>query len=153
MRNPPAKQGWDLKPATEGSLHPTDNSASLAGRRVLVVEDEALVSLLIEQILDDLGCHVMGPAMRVSEALALLEREAVPDFALLDVNVGGEQVFPIAEALDQAGVPFAFSTGYGEVGLPPDWRGRPTLRKPYTQEDVVAALNLLAAVATTSGAA
>lgn len=122
-----------------------DPAASpLAGRRVLVVEDEALVSMLIEQMLEDLGCVVVGPATTIASALALAEGSEPIDMALLDVNLSGEHVFPVAEALAKRGVPFAFSTGYGEGGLPEEWRGRPTLQKPYTFDDVIEALGALA---------
>jgi hypothetical protein len=60
------------------------------------------------------------------------------DLAVLDVNLAGEEAFPIATALAQRGVPFAFSTGYGNAGLPESWRSRPTLQKPFTQDQVTA---------------
>ncbi|MBS0297613.1 MAG: response regulator [Proteobacteria bacterium] len=116
----------------------------LVGRRVLVVEDEALVSMLIEQMLEDLGCFVVGPATTIAGALALAGDGEAIDMALLDVNLSGERVFPVAEALERLGVPFAFSTGYGEGGLPEEWRGRPTLQKPYSFDDVIVALGALA---------
>jgi hypothetical protein len=62
------------------------------------------------------------------------------DAALLDVNVAGRQVFPVAEALTERGVPFVFSTGYGEGGLPDEWRGSPTIQKPFTEAAVRDAL-------------
>ncbi|MBN8528788.1 MAG: response regulator, partial [Caulobacterales bacterium] len=100
----------------------------LAGKRILVVEDESLVAMLIETILEDLGCTPVGPVASVEDGLALAKGKTVIDAALLDVNVGGRQVFPVAEALAERGVPFIFSTGYGEAGLPDAWRGRPTLQ-------------------------
>jgi CheY-like chemotaxis protein len=113
----------------------------LAGRRVFVVEDEALVSILVETILEDIGCQVAGPYMRVSEAQAALDGETgVLDAALLDVNVAGQTVFPVAEALIARGVPVVFATGYGEAGVPAGLRDWPTLQKPYTAADVEAAL-------------
>jgi CheY-like chemotaxis protein len=129
------------------TLSPGPSPASLTGRRVLVVEDEALVAMLIEQILEDLGCVVVGPAISVAEGLALAGGSEPIDAALLDVNLGGERVFPVAEALERLGVPLAFSTGYGEGGLPPEWRGRPTLQKPYSFDDVVVVLGELAVAA------
>lgn len=131
--------------ATPETLSPGPAPAPLAGRRVLVVEDEALVSMLIEQILEDLGCVVVGPAVTVAQGLELVRGDGAIDAALLDVNLGGERVFPVAEALEREGVPFAFSTGYGEGGLPPEWRGRPTLQKPYSFDEVVEALDALVA--------
>jgi DNA-binding NtrC family response regulator len=95
----------------------------LAGCRVLVVEDELLVSMLVEDMLIEEGCIVIGPFARVKDALAAVRIEVL-DVALLDVNVAGERVFPVAEALEQRGVPFLFVTGYGDSALPagrPDW--------------------------------
>lgn len=107
----------------------------LTGRRILVVEDESLVAMLIETILEDLGCIPVGPAATVPEGLTLATGESL-DAALLDVNVAGQQVFPVAQALADRGVPLVFSTGYGEAGLPDQWRGRPTLQKPFTEAAV-----------------
>ena len=114
-------------------------SQTFAGRRVLVVEDEALVAMLLETILEDMGCMAVGPAATVDEGLRMAADEAI-DAALLDVNVAGRQVFPVAQALKDRGVPFVFSTGYGEGGLPDEWRGQPTLQKPFTEAAVRDAL-------------
>jgi DNA-binding NtrC family response regulator len=109
----------------------------LAGKRVLIVEDESLISMLLEDIVADLGGVVAASASRVSRALEIVNRFETPiDVAVLDVNVNGEEVFPIAQALAGRGVPFAFSTGYGNSGLPEPWRGRPTLQKPFTEDQV-----------------
>jgi CheY-like chemotaxis protein len=108
------------------------STADLAGRRVLVVEDEALVAMLLEDMLEDLGCKVLGPMMRVSEALAFVaEHGADIDVAILDVNLAGERSFPVAEALRARGAPFILSTGYDDVGIDEGWRGGPILRKPF----------------------
>jgi CheY-like chemotaxis protein len=105
----------------------------LEGRKVLVVEDESLVAMLLETMLEDMGCKVFGTAARVDEALDMIAGEARPDAALLDVNVAGQTVYPVAEALDRKGVPLVFSTGYGQGGLAEGWEGRPTVQKPYTE--------------------
>ena len=110
--------------------------STLANLQVLVVEDESLVAMLIEAMLEDAGCDVVGPASRVGEALELLADHAAIDLALLDVNVAGEAVFPVAEALAARNIPFVFSTGYGEGGLPDAWRGRPVVQKPFTEESL-----------------
>ena len=115
-------------------------SQAFAGRRVLVVEDESLVAMLLETILEDMGCVPVGPAATVEEGLQMASEGDPVDAALLDVNVAGKQVFPIAEALKARGVPFVFSTGYGEGGLPDQWRGQPTLQKPFTEAAVRDAL-------------
>src|SRR5277367_6352119 len=86
--------------------------------RMLVVEDEGLVAMLIEDMLDDLGCEVACSAASVAQALKWLDDGGEADAALLDVNLGGEAVWPVAEALMARGVPFAFTTGYGQLGEP-----------------------------------
>lgn len=96
----------------------------LAGKRVLIVEDELLVAMLVEDMLADVGCVVVGPFARLPAALAAARVENV-DVALLDVNIAGEMVFPVAHALEERGIPFLFVTGYGQAALPPDrphWR-------------------------------
>ena len=113
---------------------------ALSGRRVLVVEDESLVAMLLETILEDMGCTPVGPASSIDEALVLATDGEPLDAALLDVNVAGRQVFPVAEALKERGVPFVFSTGYGEGGLPEEWRGQSTIQKPFTEAAVRQAL-------------
>ena len=115
-------------------------SQPLSARRVLLVEDEALVAMLLETILEDMGCVPVGPAGTVEEGLAMIADPAPLDAALLDVNLAGHQVFPIAEALKARGVPFVFSTGYGESGLPDEWRGHATVQKPFTESAIRAAL-------------
>ena len=106
---------------------------ALQGRRVLVIEDESLVAMLLETILDDMGCTVVGPESNIDDGLRAATTEGGLDAALLDVNVAGREVFPVAEALRARGVPFVFSTGYGEAGLPEHWRGNPTIQKPFTE--------------------
>ena len=115
-------------------------SQPLSGRRVLVVEDEPLVAMLLEAILEDMGCTPVGPAASVDDGLAILAGGEPIDAALLDVNVAGQLVFPIATALSGRGVPFVFSTGYGPGGLPDEWRGHPTIQKPFTEADIRSAL-------------
>ena len=113
---------------------------ALQGRRVLVIEDESLVAMLLETILEDMGCAVVGPEANIDDGLIAATTEASLDAALLDVNVAGREVFPVAEALKARGVPFVFSTGYGEAGLPEHWRGHPTIQKPFTEGAIREAL-------------
>lgn len=102
--------------------------------RILVVEDEFLVALDAEAMLAALGCEVIGPAATADQAIALLASEHA-DAALLDVNVGGKPVFPLAERLAAQGIPFAFATGYDAASvLPDEFADRPVLRKPYDEE-------------------
>jgi len=112
----------------------------LTGRRVLVVEDESLVAMLLETILEDMECVPIGPASNVDDGQKLARDTENLDAALLDVNVAGRQVFPVAEALKERGVPFVFSTGYGEGGLPDEWRGQATIQKPFTEAAIRDAL-------------
>jgi CheY-like chemotaxis protein len=121
-------------------------SAGVAGLRVLVVEDEALVLMLLEDMLADHGCEVVATASRIAQALEMAADMAlVFDAAILDVNLGGDPIFPVAEALAARGLPFIFATGYGAGGLPEVWRDRPTLQKPFGHQDVGRALALAVA--------
>lgn len=109
----------------------------LSGLRVLVVEDEALVAMLLEDMLGDLGCEVTALASRVPQAVEIARDPAQAfDVAILDVNVAGESIAPVAQALSERPAPFVFATGYGESGVPEAFRGRPTLQKPFGMADV-----------------
>jgi DNA-binding response OmpR family regulator len=114
-----------------------EGASSSAGRlpRVLVVEDEALVAMLLEDALLDADYAVMGPAATVDEALALLDCGEAPDAAVLDLNLADELVTPVADALAARGVPFVFATGYDRerlaAVLPRRHHGAPVLLKPF----------------------
>lgn len=114
----------------------------LVGLRVLVVEDEMLVSMLVEDMLADFGCSVVGPAPDFDAAMALATSAEI-DAALLDVNVAGRPVFAVADALKARGVPFAFASGYGAAGVESDHRDAPVLQKPFRQIDLERALTAL----------
>ena len=108
---------------------------NLRGLCVLVVEDEGSVALLIEDMLEELGCEVAASAARI--ALAHEAAQSLPlDLAVLDVNVAGEPSFDLARTLAARGVPFVFSTGYGAGGLPSDLQDRPVLTKPFKLADL-----------------
>lgn len=111
----------------------------LQGLRVLVVEDETLVAMLVEEYLADFGCVVAFSARRVGKAL-LAARNLELDAAVLDVNVAGESVSPIAEALEERHVPFIFASGYGVKGVEERWAARPVLQKPFSSKELQAAL-------------
>jgi CheY-like chemotaxis protein len=119
--------------------------AKLQGLRVLVVEDEMMVSMLIEDMLSDLGCVVVGPAARLDEAVELVNAGGI-DCAVLDVNLGGQPIFPLADLLREKGRPFAFATGYGDAGLRDVDRGSPVLQKPFREGDLARVLGELKAV-------
>jgi CheY-like chemotaxis protein len=112
----------------------------LEGRRVLLVEDEAMIALLLEDMLGDLGCEVVGPAYALAPAMALASGEAPIDVAILDVNIAGHPVFEVADALRARQVPLVFSSGYGESGLRDVDRGAPVLGKPFRAGELAAAL-------------
>jgi len=99
-------------------------------KRVLVVEDELMIRMLLEDMLGELGYAVAAEATRVEEALEAA-KTAEFDLAILDVNLNGEPVSPVADALVARGTPFVFATGYGEQALPEPYRDRPTLKKPF----------------------
>ena len=115
---------------------------NLADRRILVVEDDMMIAVLIEQVLQDLGCIVVGPAGRLDAALRLAGSEAL-DAAILDVNIRGELVYPVAEQLRTRGIPFVLASGYGDWALPPAFRSQPRLTKPFTYDDIEAQMRLL----------
>lgn len=112
--------------------------ASLKGARVLIVEDAVLLALELETGLSDAGAEVIGPAYELEEAMALLDRPI--DAAVLDANLNGRSVAPVAEALTVRRVPFLFATGYGETGGAPGGFEAPVIRKPYDVTQVAAAV-------------
>jgi CheY-like chemotaxis protein len=108
----------------------TSQRPQLKGLRVLVVEDEALVALQLEDMLAELGCAIVGPASRVGQALQMLGAGKV-DAAVLDLNVAGELVYPVADALANRGLPYIFATGYSANGVAKPYRRHPILQKPF----------------------
>jgi CheY-like chemotaxis protein len=113
---------------------PAPRGASLLeGLTVLIVEDETIISFLMEDMAAELGAAEIWHAAGVAEALELLA-ERRPDAAVLDVNLGGEPAYPVAERLAALKVPFVFATGYGRQGVPPGWESRPVLQKPFPVE-------------------
>lgn len=107
-------------------------------RRVLIVEDEMCLALMLEDILVEAGYEVRKAA-RLPAALKLAQSEHI-DAAILDINLAGTQVFPAADALRLRGIPFLFTSGYGENGLPPEYQQWPMLQKPYGVERLREAL-------------
>jgi DNA-binding response OmpR family regulator len=120
-------------------------SLPLQGLRMLVVEDEAMVAMLVEDLLIDLGCVVVDVAGTLEQGLRAAAASASPiDGAILDVNLGGSKVFPIADVLEARGVKFIFATGYGVLGVESRYAGHKILSKPFQlralEETLVAAL-------------
>ena len=114
---------------------PASELPGSSGLRVLLVEDENLVALLLEDMLAELGHTVVGPVARLDKALEAAQREAF-DVAILDGNINGEESYPIAEALAARGIPFVFSTGYGKKSLRAPYSDRPALQKPFQRHDL-----------------
>ena len=125
---------------------PTIESLSSMGRlRIMIVEDELLVAMNLEDMLEGFGFEVVGPYPTLAEAREALEADDL-DAAVLDVNVRGELVFPLAEDLVARAVPVVFCTGYAETGrFPPGLAGLPRVAKPYTPEGLRSALDIVLA--------
>jgi len=113
-------------------------------RCVMVVEDEMFVAMLVEDILSNAGYRVIKAA-RVDKALEMAAGDAPIDAALLDINLNGVEVFPVALKLREMGVPFVFASGYGREGLPADFSDAPVLQKPYLPDALKAAVAALLA--------
>jgi CheY-like chemotaxis protein len=105
------------------------------GKNVLVVEDEIMIRLLLEDMLGELGYTIAAAVGRIDDAVKVAKTGEF-DVAILDVNLNGQTVSPVAEVLEARGVPFIFATGYGERGLPERFSNRPTLQKPFQQENL-----------------
>lgn len=119
--------------------------SAMPPKRVLVVEDELMIRMLLEDMLSELGYTVAAEAARLDEALEAA-KSADFDLAILDVNLDGQPISPVVDALVARGTPFVFATGYGERGLPERYRDRPTLKKPFQMEGLQRMLqNALAA--------
>lgn len=115
--------------------------SAFPGLRVLVVEDEATVAMLIEDMLEELGCEIAASVASLSKAIDIAPVVDV-DLAMLDVNVAGEMVFPVALLLQERQIPVLFSTGYGMAGLPAEFSACPVLAKPFSQSELLAKLAL-----------
>jgi DNA-binding NtrC family response regulator len=110
-------------------------NSTFSGRKIFVVEDEMMVAWLLEDMLAELGCAIVGPAAGVDQALAMIEANAI-DAAVLDVNLNGEMSYPIADALTARGVPFVFVTGYDKDRMLNGYRTFPVLQKPFHRAEL-----------------
>ncbi|CAN5244763.1 MAG: response regulator [Pseudomonadota bacterium] len=111
----------------------------LTGRRILVVEDSPVVGPFTKDVVEELGCHVIGPATNMASARELAEGEEF-DAAIVDIRIRGDKSFPICEILESRGIPFVLTSGYADWTTPEKWQDRPQLPKPYKLEDVEVAL-------------
>jgi DNA-binding response OmpR family regulator len=116
----------------------------LVGKRVLIVEDEAVVAMALEDMLLHLGCVVVGPALRLKAALELASAEPL-DGAVLDINLGEDRSFPVAQILAHRNVPFLFATGYGHSGVEPPFTEIAVLAKPYSLAALAGCLSTILA--------
>ncbi len=114
-------------------------ATDLNGRRVLVIEDESMVAMLLEDLLTELGCEVVGVASRINEASGKIHSLSF-DVAILDVNLRGQQTFAVARALLASGHAIVFATGYAAPTVPPELRNVPILQKPFQRQDLEQAL-------------
>lgn len=117
-------------------------SEKLQGRDVLVVDDEDLIVAVMEEMLLDLGCGKIWTAGTIDQALKVLA-EHRPHVAVLDVNLGGDSSFRLAQILADQNIPFVFATGYGRHGVPEPWAARPVIPKPFKQETLASVLGAL----------
>jgi CheY-like chemotaxis protein len=107
----------------------------MSGRRVLIVEDEGMVAMLLEDMLADLGHEVIATVGKLEPAAKVIS-EGMLDFAVLDVNLDGMRTYSLAAMLKQRAIPFVFATGYGMAGLDPEWVDTPVLQKPFRLEQL-----------------
>ena len=114
-------------------------SSSGESYRIFVVEDETLLQMMVLEMLEELGHRVIGQASRIEQAITLA-RTAEFDLAMLDVNIGGHMITPVAEIIELRKRPIIFATGYGASGLPEAFRDRPALRKPFMIEGLKCAI-------------
>ncbi|KRA52314.1 hypothetical protein ASD77_11580 [Pseudoxanthomonas sp. Root65] len=115
-----------------------------APTRVFIIEDEFMLVMLLEELLPTLGYEVAGTAASLDQALGQLPALDT-DMAVVDVNLAGTESFPVADALRERGIPFLFTTGYGQEGLPERFADTPVLAKPFRRHDIEAALARLQA--------
>jgi CheY-like chemotaxis protein len=125
-----APMTWEIMSPQENN-----NLSNPPGKRILIVEDEALVAMMIEDMVIELGHNVAGVVARLKDGLQRVEQGEI-DFAILDVSLNGERSLPIAEALEAKGVPYVFATGYGAGGIDSEKRRGLTLSKPFGIEDL-----------------
>jgi two-component SAPR family response regulator len=125
--------GRNGKARQEDSNAARPNEIAMSGNRVMIVEDEALVAMALRESLDEMGFTVLGPFSRITEAMVALRNNEI-DAAVLDVNLGGELIYPLADVLAAGSVPFVFVTGYGAEEIERRFSSVPVLQKPIERE-------------------
>jgi DNA-binding response OmpR family regulator len=121
---------------------PAGTDPKFSGHDVLVIEDEEMIASVIEEMLLDLGCRMVWIAGSAKDAQAVLAQHR-PHAVILDVNLGGDSGFQLAQWLVDAKIPFVFATGYGRHGLPEQWATRPIMQKPFKMDTLQAVLGAL----------
>ena len=124
---------------TTQNASPPQGRGILQGRKVMIVEDELLVAMLLEEALVEHGCEIVGPFSTLETAL-LAAHDVVAHVAVLDVNLRGKRVYPVAELLEARGIPFLLMSGYGRDGVPAEHAHWVACSKPFLPGDLVAAL-------------
>jgi len=118
----------------------TMTATGLTGRSVFLVEDEVMIRMMVADMLEELGYKVAAEAGDISEAMRLAQATEF-DIAILDVNVNGKVISPVADLIRARNLPFIFATGYGSSGLPEEYRDRPALQKPFQIETLARVIN------------
>lgn len=118
----------------------TNEKTADSGLQILIVEDESMVAMMIEDMLEDLGHKVIATSGRMPDASKLVS-DASADLAILDVNLNGEETYPLADSLAARRIPFIFATGYGNSGIKAEWSGVPVLQKPFQSRELAEAIN------------
>jgi CheY-like chemotaxis protein len=144
FRRPSSAAGEGRKNRRKHGISMTFEGKSAESKRVLVVEDELMIRMLLQDMLTDLGHAIAAETGRIEEALALA-KQAEFDVAILDVNLNGQPVTPVVEVLLERGVPFVFATGYGQRGVPEPYRQTPTLQKPFQADALAEAIETVMA--------
>jgi CheY-like chemotaxis protein len=117
------------------ALREQPETADLVGKRILLIEDSPVVGPFTADLLEKLGCEVVGPAPNMAAARELIEGGGY-DAALMDIHIRGERVFPLCEVLEAKRLPFVLTSGYADWQMPDKWADRPRLQKPYTLDQV-----------------
>jgi CheY-like chemotaxis protein len=134
-------RAWQSSSNVRGNLHMAQEDHSIASLRIFVVEDEALICMMLQDLLEDLGCTVAVVSTTLQQAIDAASRDDF-DLAILDVNLHGEDITPVSAMLHERAIPFVFSTGYGRNGVPEQFSQYPVIEKPFRDTDLEVSLQL-----------